>query len=97
MTSGDSKIVIRWFAPIDNGGSPITGYTLYKAGPGDSTFVPSILSPPPVVDLSSTGNQLLEYSYSGLNEGDVYRFYVVATNAVGSSAPSPTLSVVAGI
>jgi len=38
----------------------------------------------------------MPYTLSGLNEGDVYCFYVVAVNSVGRSAASPILSVVAG-
>ena len=37
----------------------------------------------------------MEWVYYGAHDGDVYRFYVKAENAVGLSAASPVVSVVA--
>lgn len=75
----------------------MTKYRLYFAAPGSSTFTEVTVSPviPTISDASD--DQVLEYTVGSLNEGDVYRFYLVAENAYGRSPPSPHLSVIAGI
>jgi hypothetical protein len=94
---GDSVISIRWATPLDNGGSEVTSYLLYTAAPGATSYTEVTLNEPiPIIDEAS-GDLVMEYNVSGLAEGDVYRFYVVAVNAIGRSASSPILSVVAGI
>ncbi len=63
---------LSWTAPTNTGGSPITGYTV-TASPGGATA-------------STTGATAV--IVPGLTNGTPYTFVVVATNAVGSSAPS---------
>ena len=94
---GDANITIRWDAPIDNGGSPVTDYMLYYAPPGTGAYTVVPLDSAIPVIASASGELVMEATVSNLNEGDVYRFYVVAINAKGRSANSPILSVVAGI
>jgi hypothetical protein len=93
QVAGDASITIRWPPAVDNGGSPLLGYNLYWAAPSKPYTLMNV-SLPTVND--ANGDRLLEYTVNHLNEGNVYRFYVVAYNKVGRSAASPILSVVAG-
>jgi len=93
---GDSQITIRWNTVIDDGGSPVTGYALYWASPNMTTYKEIVLSSLPTIN-TANGHRVFEYTFGGLVEGNVYRFYVVAINKMGRSAGSPVLSVVAGI
>ena len=74
-----SSLTVSWSAPFD-GGSAITGYVLeYKAlADANYTALPSTTS------LSAT--------VSGLSEANTYVFRVSATNSVGTSAASATLT-----
>jgi hypothetical protein len=96
IAAHDGSITIRWNAPIDNGGSPITSYTIYVAPPNSTTYAPTVVSPVPTIN-TANGYRVFERTYHGLWEGNVYRFYVVAQNAVSKSASSPILSVVVGM
>jgi hypothetical protein len=70
--AGHGQATISWSAPQDDGGSPITGYSVISY-PGSATCSPDSLA-----DLSCT--------VTGLTVGTSYTFGVVATNAVGSSS-----------
>ena len=72
----DSQVTLTWQAPASNGGSPITGYTA-TASPGGRTC-------------TTTG--ALFCPITGLTNGVNYSFTVTATNAVGTGAPSNSLS-----
>ena len=96
---GDASITVDFFAPDDNGGSPITSYQLYTARPGgnfvrDTTMLdyPSIDAMPSVATNTSLR---FRYTVEGLTEGELYRFYVVAINEKGRSAKSPVMSTLA--
>jgi hypothetical protein len=67
-----TNIGILWNAPINNGGSPITGYTV--------TSVPDGLT------ATSTGSTTA--TITGLRNRILYRFTVIATNSVGNSVDS---------
>ena len=75
-TAGGSGATVSWTAPVSNGGTAITGYTV-TATPGGSTctttgetscFVPDLL------------------------DGTSYTFSVIATNSVGDSSDSSSSS-----
>ena len=66
---------------------------LYYAAAGSNIFTEVSVSIP--IINSATSDRVLESTISGLNEGVVYRVYVVAVNQKGRSPPSPYLSVVA--
>jgi hypothetical protein len=68
---GDMNAVVAWTAP-ENGGFPITGYTV-TANPGGATC-------------NTTG--VLTCTVAGLANGTNYTFSVVAANAIGASAAS---------
>ena len=105
-TTQSANITIRWHASIDNGGSPITGYSAWIGAPGSNYQENSIplgnvtscasLEKNSSALCSANDNLVLEYTFSNLNKGSVYRFYIVARNVKGKSAASPILSVVAG-
>ena len=71
----NSKIHLSWSEP-NNGGSPITGYTLTYS-PGGST------------PIQLPANQQ-SYTVNGLTNGTTYTFIITANNIAGSSAPNPT-------
>lgn len=67
------QVVVRFTPPLDNGGSPITGYTV-TASPGGG------------IQASGAGSPI---TLTGLTSGATYTFTVTATNAVGNGPPSP--------
>jgi hypothetical protein len=78
-----ASITISWSRPLDNGGSPVTGYIMYmKDSNGSISSFP----------LSSSD---MTRTVDDLNEGEIYSFYVVALNEKGRSGNSPSLTVIA--
>ncbi|HEY2393134.1 MAG TPA: fibronectin type III domain-containing protein [Candidatus Angelobacter sp.] len=76
-TPGNASAQVAWSAPSSNGGLPITSYTVTARLNG----------------ITSAGNVTVPASQSGLNftglgNGSLYNFVVVATNAAGNSAAS---------
>ncbi len=69
---GDRRVTLAWTAPAANG-APVTGYTVTASPGGARTTVAA----------GSTSALV-----TGLTNGTAYTFTVVATNAVGRSAPS---------
>ncbi len=78
-TSTNSAVSLSWQAP-DNGGSPITRYTLYRG-----------TAPGAEKSLASVGTHT-SYVDSKVKAGTTYFYTLVATNAVGSSQPSPEVT-----
>ena len=84
IASGVSQAMVSWTAPASNGGSTITGYsvsatdTTTRANGGETCAT----------------TVALDCTVTGLTNGDSYTFTVVATNAVGNSAPSPASNAV---
>lgn len=72
-TARNGSATVAWKPPADNGGSPITAYTV-TASPGGASVT---------VDGSATA-----VTVSGLINRTSYTFTVQATNDVGSGAPS---------
>jgi len=71
-TAGNASAAVTWTAPISDGGSEITGYTVTSSPSGGTA--------------STTGGT--SATVSGLVNGTSYTFTVVATNTVGNSGPS---------
>lgn len=79
---GDMEVTVAWTEPLEDGGSPITGYTA-TASPGGSTCV------------WTAGP--LTCVITGLANGTGYTVTVTATNATGEGPVSvPSISVIPG-
>lgn len=74
-TRGNAQVILTWTAPVDDGGSPVTSYTVTSNG------VPA--SSGSCTNVGTTG-----CTFTGLTNGTPYTFTVVATNIVGNSVPS---------
>ncbi|MEW1820414.1 fibronectin type III domain-containing protein, partial [Arthrobacter sp. NPDC080031] len=77
-TAGNASAVVSWTAPA-NGASPITSYAVTPHA-GSTTLAPVTVSGNPPATTATV---------TGLSNGTAYTFTVTATNAVGTSAPSP--------
>jgi titin len=77
--AGDGQVTLSWTAPASDGGSPVTGYRVYKGtSPGGETG--------PVNGsalVTATG-----YKVTGLVNGTTYYFRVTAVNKAGEGKPS---------
>ncbi|MBI4392802.1 MAG: S8 family serine peptidase [Euryarchaeota archaeon] len=68
--------VLSWQAPVDDGGTPITGYRVYRgSASGQETFIEEL----PVV---------FSYADGGLENGTTYYYVIRAVNALRESSPS---------
>jgi hypothetical protein len=74
---------VSWTAPADNGGIPITGYTI-------TPYIGSTAQTPVQVNSGSATSALL----TGLTNGIGYTFTVIATDSQGNSPPSAASAVV---
>jgi len=75
-TAGDTTADLTWTAPVSDGGSPITGYTVTPNN-GTTNLTPVTVS------AATTATTV-----TGLTDGTTYTFTVTATNSVGDSTPS---------
>jgi hypothetical protein len=69
-----SAVTVSWTAPSDDGGTPITGYRVYRDGVHDP--------------VATVGADATSASITGVWPGDTARFGVTAINAAGESAES---------
>jgi hypothetical protein len=72
-SGGAAQATVSWIAPVSNGGSPITSYTVTSSPLGASA---TVLAPATTATVA------------GLTNGTAYTFTVTASNAAGTSAPS---------
>jgi hypothetical protein len=77
-----TSAIVGWTAPSDDGGSPITGYTV-------TPYAGSTAQPASNVGGSTTSTRI-----TGLTNGTSYTFKVTATNAVGPGSASGASSAV---
>ena len=85
-TPGDEEVALVWSAPADDGGAPVTGYEYrYAAGdavPGDTPWQSAGLN--------------LEWTVTGLTNGQQYAFEVRALSRVGEGAARGALATPVG-
>jgi titin len=79
--AGNTTAKLTWTAPASNGGTPVTGYNVYKGTlPDGQTATP--------VNASPLAASATTYTVTGLPNGASAYFTVKAINSVGSSVPS---------
>jgi virginiamycin B lyase len=76
VPSGPRGALVVWKAPLSNGGSPITGYTI-------TPYNRTTQEPPQTFNSPATS-----HTVTGLKKYGVYHFKITANNAYGSSALS---------
>ena len=76
-TRGNEQVTLRWTAPVNTGGGPITDYEYEQDGDGNWI---------------STGGTATRYTVTGLTNGQEYTFRVRAVNGIDVPAESSSLS-----
>ena len=79
-SGGDGSVGLSWSAPSSDGGSAITGYTIYRGTSSGSESA-----------LATVGNQT-SYTDAGVTNGTTYYYTVAAANSVGTGPQSNELS-----
>jgi hypothetical protein len=81
-TGGNTSVGLSWSVPASNGGSPVTGYNIYRGTtPGGESATPL-----------TTGITGTSFTDTGLTNGTTYYYTVAAVNAAGTSPPSAEAS-----
>ncbi|XP_068083857.1 cell adhesion molecule Dscam2 [Anabrus simplex] len=81
VTSATSSSILLHWKVGDRGGAPLTGFTLnYRRSQGD-------------IEETTLPRRSTSHELKGLLCGSTYHLYLTAHNKIGSSLPSPTLSV----
>jgi fibronectin type 3 domain-containing protein len=82
-TAGNAQVALSWSAPAPNGGTPITGYDVYRSTTpgGESASTPT-----------PTNGSGTSFTDNGLTNGTTYYYTVAAVNAAGISAQSAEAS-----
>jgi len=78
VTSGDGYVELAWSEPVDNGGSDITGYRIYRGIMEDGLSI--------VEDVTD-----IHYTDTGLQNGQIYYYVVSALNAEGEGEKTEIL------
>jgi predicted phage tail protein len=77
-SGGNGSVSLSWNVPASNGGSPITGYNVYRStSPGGEGSTPL-----------ATGLTTTNYTDSAVTNGTTYYYTVAAVNAVGTGPQS---------
>jgi len=75
-TAGDGKVTLTWAVPGSDGGSTITNYMIYRG-----------ISPDSETLLATVGNVVM-YTDTIVDNGQIYYYKVSAVNSVGEGAKS---------
>lgn len=86
LVAGSSQASVSWTAPADDGGTPITSYTLQRAT--NSGFTTGVVT--------TTGLTGLNTTVTGLTNGTPYYFRIYAVNSVGTAASTGSAWTTAG-
>ena len=78
--AGDSRVTLRWTAPLSNGGVAIDGYE-YQQKTGNAAYGSW-------TDIIGAGATTTEHIVTGLTNGTSYRFKVRAKNPTGGEGPA---------
>jgi titin len=81
LTPTNDSITVKWYAPLDNGGSAITGYKIYLEKDGEVVSVTS-------TGYLKAGTGIITKTISGLLYDTLYTVSVSAINNVGESSRS---------
>jgi hypothetical protein len=73
-TATSSSVTVSWTAPADDGGTPITGYRIFRQGVADP--------------VATVGADATSATVTGVWPGDTASFGVTAVNAAGESTES---------
>jgi fibronectin type 3 domain-containing protein len=77
-SAGSGSVTVSWSAPATNGGSPVTGYNVYRGtSPGGESGTPV------AANVATTS-----FTDTGLTNGTTYYYKVAAVNAAGTSPQS---------
>ena len=74
VTAGDQRLAIRWAAPVNTGGQPLTGYSLQYRRNGEAVWQAAV-----------TSGIRTEATITGLANGAIYQVQVAARNNSGGS------------
>lgn len=88
VSADTTQITFSWTAAVDNG-SPLTDHKVYWNAGSGSTF--SLLEE----DLGVISQYSTAPTTADLTDGAIYRFKVVALNAVGPGTVSDSVSIIA--
>jgi titin len=79
LTLDGTSVTLEWSRPLDDGGSPVTGYVVLR-GP----------SPDDLEEVAEVGPGVTSWTDEGLEKGTTYHYSVYARNAVGDGEPIET-------
>lgn len=79
---GDSFVLLFWKEPLDNGGSSVTGYQVYRRTTNELDFM--------LYAFIDAGTN--EFNDTEVTNGEIYQYKISATNEVGSGVMSNMLT-----
>lgn len=92
VTADIDHITFSWQEPADNGGTPVTDYQImWDNGQGSGMSMLASSTSGPVTQWTTTGT----VSAADLLDGVLYRFSVIAVNAIGAGSTSEVIGIYA--
>ena len=85
--SGTTTINLSWTAPVDNGGSVITGYKIEVSTDSGSTWTDQV---------ANTASTTTTYEHTGLAASTALRYRVSAINSIGTGTSSDVVEATTG-